>query len=119
MFHDIYKMQLENLKLQRELSQAQRDLVRELAKPRECYPCPCAELEPAVLFKVTQRSNSYKYEPAWRLLGFTNDLSIALAYKDGPRGAWINVERGFIDKNGRLYDARQRRVEAVPAEYRP
>lgn len=114
MFGEIYKLQTENIRLQRELAQAQGDLARELLKHQAC-PCPC-ELEPAVLFKVTKRGPRplYTRSSPWEILGYTNDLSVALRYYDTPGCAWVQVQRGFIDSHGRLYDAARNPVGRVP-----
>lgn len=67
-----------------------------------CKPQP--QLQAAVLFKVSQRVKPYGSLAGWNVLGWTHDLSLALAYQDRDTTVtWISVQRGFVDEQGSAY----------------
>lgn len=77
-------------------------------------------LQDAILFRVARgpsgaRLSGVRGSFGWDKLGFTNDLSLAMRYKDAdPRGVWLAVSRGFIDQNGRYYSIERQPLPSLP-----
>lgn len=45
--------------------------------------------------------------------GYTDDLSVALSYKDRNSAAFIDVWRGFKDETGRLYSSKRNPLVSI------
>lgn len=83
------------------------------AREHYCKCQPCAPtLHDVVLFRVFRRVIRFGAMRSEEH-GYTDDLSIALSYKDHTSAALVDVWRGFKDGTGRLYSSKRKPLVSI------